>query len=79
MTSRRLPTRALASLLIGTCLPGLLAAQSAQRWSVQASAIGVGGGGDAFAGVSTGWGGEAQIRYTPSAFSLGVWIPVLQS
>jgi hypothetical protein len=61
----------LASLLIGLCLPGVLAAQSAQRWSVQVSAIGVGGGGDAFAGVSTGWGAEAQIRYTPSAFSLG--------
>lgn len=49
-----------------------LAAQSAQRWSIQISGIGVGGGGEAFGGVSTGWGGEAQFRYTPSSFSLGL-------
>ncbi len=72
MKARRFPLRAMASLLIGSCLPGLLAAQSAQRWSLQISGIGVGGSGDAFAGVSTGWGGEAQVRYTPSSFSLGI-------
>lgn len=55
---------------VGSTVP--LAAQSAQRWSVQLSGIAVVGGGDAFAGVSTGWGGEAQVRYTPGSFSLGL-------
>jgi len=61
-----------AFLFGGVASAGHLEAQSAQKWSVQISGIGVGGGGDAFGGVSTGWGGEAQIRYTPGSFSVGV-------
>jgi hypothetical protein len=73
MRPRRFPWL-LAGLLLCASVLSTVQAQSAQRWSVQVSAIGVGGGGDAFSGVSTGWGGEAQFRYTPSAFSLGVGV-----
>ena len=69
-TSRFLAFSLGAFLLAG--VTSSLAAQSAQRWSIQISGIGVGGGGDAFGGVSTGWGGEAQFRYTPSSLSLGL-------
>jgi hypothetical protein len=46
-------------------------AQSAQRWSAQGSLLSVAPSGDAYEGLSSGIGFEAQARYTPSALSLG--------
>ncbi len=51
---------------------GALSAQSAQRISVQASGLYVGTYGDAYEGLKAGIGAEAQLRYTPSAWSFGV-------
>jgi len=47
-------------------------AQSAQKWSIQASGLAVIPSGNAYEGTSSGFGAEAQIRYTPSAFSIGL-------
>lgn len=49
-----------------------LEAQSAQRISAQGSLIYVSPSGDAYEGLGSGVGFEAQLRYTPSAFSLGI-------
>lgn len=46
-------------------------AQSAQRWSLQFSGITVGAQGEAYEGLSSGIGGEAQVRLTPSVWSFG--------
>lgn len=51
---------------------GALSAQSAQRFSVQASGLYVGAYGDAYEGLKPGVGAEAQLRYTPSVWSFGV-------
>lgn len=48
------------------------AAQSAQQFSGQVSLISVAPSGDAYEGMSSGMGFEAQIRYTPSALSIGI-------
>lgn len=48
------------------------AAQSAQRLSGQLSVINVAPSGDAYEGMTSGIGFEAQVRYTPSALSIGV-------
>jgi hypothetical protein len=48
-----------------------LAAQSAQPISLQGSMLFNGVFGNAFTGLQDGIGAEAQIRYTPSAFSIG--------
>jgi hypothetical protein len=48
-----------------------LEAQSAQAISLQASGLLNGVFGRVFQGLQNGYGGEAQIRYTPSAFSVG--------
>ncbi|MEP7348200.1 MAG: hypothetical protein ABI877_23240, partial [Gemmatimonadaceae bacterium] len=48
-----------------------LAAQSAQKWSVQASGLYVGMFGKAYEGLKAGPGFEAQVRYTPSVWSFG--------
>ena len=53
-------------------LPRALDAQSAQRMSVQASGLHVSTGGDAYAGMQAGPGAEAQLRYTPGAWSFGL-------
>jgi hypothetical protein len=45
--------------------------QSAQRWSLQLSGLSVGVQGEAYDGLSQGMGMEAQIRFTPSVWSLG--------
>jgi hypothetical protein len=58
-----------AALAIAVSLP--LQGQSAQRWSIQASAIGVSAQGEAYEGLSAGAGIEAQIRLTPSIWSFG--------
>ncbi len=47
-------------------------AQSAQAISLQLSGLYNGLNGDSFDGLNNGIGGEAQIRYTPGALSLGV-------
>jgi hypothetical protein len=61
----------LAALLAGA-LPVGLQGQSAQRLSIQGSGLLINLFGDAFEGAEAGYGGEAQVRYTPSAFSFGV-------
>ncbi|MBV6521210.1 MAG: hypothetical protein MNPFHGCM_01342 [Gemmatimonadaceae bacterium] len=48
-----------------------LTAQSAQKWSVQASGLFVGTFGTAYDGLKAGPGFEAQLRYTPSLWSIG--------
>jgi Outer membrane protein beta-barrel domain len=52
-------------------VPRSLPAQSAQAVSVQVSGLYNGVYGDVFSGVKSGYGGEAQIRYTPGALSIG--------
>lgn len=59
------------ALVLTLPLPGLLGAQSAQRWSAQGSILYVSPSGDAYEGLDAGAGFEAQVRYTPSAFSIG--------
>lgn len=49
-------------------------AQSAQRYSIQASGIFVGTFGEAYDGLKNGPGIEAQFRITPSAWSFGFGI-----
>ena len=49
-------------------------AQSAQRYSVQASGLFVGTFGEAYDGLKAGPGFEAQFRITPSAWSYGFGI-----
>jgi len=48
------------------------AAQSAQALSVQVSGLYIGFGGSPYTDMSTGVGGEAQLRYTSGAMSLGL-------
>lgn len=60
----------LAALLTGV-VPVGLQGQSAQRLSVQGSGLFIKLFGDAFEGAEQGYGFEAQVRYTPSAFSFG--------
>lgn len=67
---RRL-SQVLISLVMATTLRGRLEAQSAQAISLQASGLYNGVFGSVFQGLQDGYGGEAQIRYTPSAFSIG--------
>jgi hypothetical protein len=67
--------RKLIGLVMGLGLAGLAAgtgaAQTAQRFSVQGSGLYAKLFGDAFDNVGRGLGGEAQVRYTPSALSIG--------
>lgn len=58
----------LALAALGT---GSLAAQSAQRLSIQISALSATVFGDEFEGWGSGIGFEGQLRYTHSAFSIG--------
>lgn len=51
---------------------GVLTAQSAQRWSAQGSLLSVVPSGEAYEGLASGLGVEGQLRYTPSAFSIGI-------
>jgi hypothetical protein len=61
----------LLSLAAAALLTGELEAQSAQAISLQASGLYNGVFGNVFDGLRDGLGAEAQIRYTPSAFSVG--------
>lgn len=47
-------------------------AQSAQKYSIQASGLLVGVSGDAYEGMNAGPGFELQFRYTPSVWSFGL-------
>ncbi|MDZ7631353.1 MAG: outer membrane beta-barrel protein [Gemmatimonadaceae bacterium] len=62
---------ALTALVAVACLSTSAAAQSAQRWSIQASGLFVGVSGDAYEGLKSGPGGEVQLRLTPSLWSYG--------
>jgi len=70
------PVRALAIAGAATLATSLLAptlrAQSAQRVSIQTSALFVGTSGSAYQGINAGPGLEMQLRYTPSLWSFGV-------
>ncbi|HEX3232960.1 MAG TPA: hypothetical protein VHR41_02100 [Gemmatimonadales bacterium] len=68
MTAIRLLSAALA---VSGVLSGELAAQSAQPVSLQVSGLFNGVFGQVFSGLQDGVGGEAQIRYTPGAVSIG--------
>jgi hypothetical protein len=59
------------ALLAVACVTTSLGAQSAQRWSVQASGLYVGVFGAAYEGLANGAGGEVQLRVTPSLWSYG--------
>ncbi len=62
----------LTALVAAACFTTPLAAQSAQRWSIQASGLYVGVFGSAYDGLDNGAGGEVQVRVTPSLWSYGV-------
>lgn len=64
----------LAALIAAACLTSPVAAQSAQRWSLQASGLYVGVFGDAYDGLQSGAGGEFQVRVTPSLWSYGAGV-----
>jgi hypothetical protein len=57
--------------LFACAAPGTAAAQSAQRFSVQGSALYANLLGNAYAKLNNGVGAEAQLRYTPGALSVG--------
>ena len=61
----------LATLVAAACITTPLIAQSAQRWSIQASGLYVGVFGKAYDGLDNGIGGELQVRVTPSLWSYG--------
>ncbi len=63
---RPLPSLALAAGLVLSA-PAALHAQSGQRFSLQVSPIAVLVFGDVYEGLDSGFGGEAQLRYTPGA------------
>jgi Outer membrane protein beta-barrel domain len=67
----RFPAAALAVL---ACVTTPLMAQSAQRWSIQASGLYVGVAGDAYDGLKSGPGAEVQVRVTPSLWSYGAGV-----
>lgn len=52
-------------------ISGQLEAQSAQAISIQVSGLYNGVFGNVFSRLQDGFGGEAQVRYTPGALSLG--------
>ncbi len=68
MSSIRRTAMTLAALLLA---PLAVRAQSAQRWSIQASGLYVVPSGSAYDGLAGGAGFEAQVRYTPGVLSLG--------
>ena len=61
----------LLAVFAGACIASPVAAQSAQRWSIQASALYVAVFGSAYDGLKNGTGGEFQVRVTPSLWSYG--------
>lgn len=65
------PVRLLAIGVSVSLFTSAAAAQSAQKFSIQVSALGAKLSGDAYEGIGTGIGFEAQVRYNISAFSIG--------
>ena len=63
--------RCLLVLALVGALTRELQAQSAQAISIQGSALFNAVFGNVFTGLNDGVGAEAQVRYTPSAFSVG--------
>lgn len=63
--------RLAAAALVVLAAPAAVQAQSAQRYSIQASGLFVGTFGEAYDGLKAGPGIEAQFRITPSAWSYG--------
>ncbi len=63
--------RWLVLCVLGATLASDLEAQSAQPFSLQVSGLGNGVLGEVFIGLQNGIGGEAQVRYTPGALSVG--------
>jgi hypothetical protein len=61
----------LAALIFGSFGSRNVEAQSAQAVSLQVSGLYNGVFGEVFGAMQDGFGGEAQIRYTPGALSLG--------
>jgi hypothetical protein len=61
----------LTALAAVVCITSPLTAQSAQRWSIQASGLYVGVFGSAYDGLKSGPGAEVQGRYTAGLWSLG--------
>jgi hypothetical protein len=61
----------LLPLAAGVLIARGLQAQSAQAISLQVSGLYNGVFGEVFGGLQDGFGGEAQIRYTPGALSFG--------
>ena len=61
----------LLQLAASALLAGDLSGQSAQPISLQVSGLYNGVDGDVFSNLENGFGGEAQIRYTPGALSVG--------
>jgi hypothetical protein len=59
------------ALIFAAVLAAPLQAQSAQAFSLQGSGLFVVVLGEVFAGLQHGLGAEAQVRYTPSALSVG--------
>lgn len=62
---------AVAAGVLQLAVASSLGAQSAQKWSIQASGLYVGTFGTAYDGLKAGPGFEAQVRYTPSVWSFG--------
>lgn len=65
------PYPLLISLVLAAAADGELQAQSAQAISLQVSGLYNGVFGNVFDGLQDGVGGEAQLRYTPGALSVG--------
>lgn len=57
--------------ILGAAVAAPAGAQSAQKWSVQASGLSVGVQGEAYEGLSAGTGFEVQLRRTPGLWSFG--------
>ncbi|MDH3208585.1 MAG: hypothetical protein OEO79_18440, partial [Gemmatimonadota bacterium] len=78
MTSHRVVEEAMLRRVFAGVLFALLSfggdaqAQTAQTWSVQLSALGVRLTGERDDRLAVGGGGELQLRWNPSSFSLGV-------
>lgn len=66
------PKHLLSAVAAASLSLGSLEAQSAQPISGQVSIISVAPSGDAYEGMTSGAGFEAQLRYTPSALSIGI-------
>jgi hypothetical protein len=66
--------RSVVVLFAVLILAGDASAQTAQTWSIQLSALGVNLTGEVADELNLGGGGELQVRWNPSAFSLGVGV-----